>query len=112
MYDKFDQLISDAQLKVLILGNPETSDFELIDLAPGPLSHDPHNLHERGMYFVGVMGIVQGVPRSALDEPLDVLTTTALAQAFVLHAERILNARLEADWLGRLYQIPDTRSDA
>jgi hypothetical protein len=96
---------------VAILGNPETSDFELIDLAPGPL-HNPHNLHERGMFFVGVMGIVRGFPRTALDTPLDDATTTALAQAFVRHVEVTAARELETAWLGRLYQLPDTRTDA
>lgn len=49
-YDKFEQLAFDAELAVAILGNPETSDFELVALAPGPLP-DKHALHERGNVF-------------------------------------------------------------
>jgi hypothetical protein len=109
-YDKFEQLASDAELAVAILGNPETSDFELIDLAPGPLTHDRNSLHERRMVFIGVMGIVRGFPRFALDTPLDAATTTALAQAFVRHVEVTAARELETAWLGRLYQLPDTRN--
>lgn len=110
--DKFEQLAADAQLAVCVVGNPQTSDFELIELAPGPLSYDRQNLHERGMVFIGVMGIVQGFPRFALDAPLPSATTAALAQAFVQHTEATAARELETAWLARLFALPDTRTDA
>ena len=108
-YDKFEQLVFDAELAVAIFSNPATSDFELINLAPG--QHRPHDLRERGMCFVGVMGIVKGVPRTALDAPLDATITAALSQAFVRHIEQEANRELELAGLGRLYQLPDPRSN-
>jgi hypothetical protein len=110
-YDKFEQLAFDAELSVAILGNPETSDFELLDVSRLPLSEDQRSrISERGMCFVGVMGIVRGFPRVALDTPLDEPTTTALAQAFIRHIEVTAARELETQFLGRLYQLPDTRN--
>jgi hypothetical protein len=111
-YDKFEQLVFDAQLAVAILGNPETSDFELLAVSRLPLSEDQRSrVSERGMFFIGVMGIVQGFPRVALVPPLDEPTTTALAQAYVRFIEQEANRELETAFLGRLYQLPDTRTN-
>jgi hypothetical protein len=107
--DKFEQLVFDAQLAVAILGDLETSDFELFDVSRLPLSEDQLSRASR-MRFVGVIGIVESVPRIALDEPLDAATTTALLQAFVRHTEDTANAELETQALARLYQLPDTRN--
>jgi hypothetical protein len=110
-YDKFEQLVFDAQLAVAILGNPQTSDFELLSISRLPLSEDQlTRVSERQMFFAGVMGIVKGFPRSALATPLDAATTTALAQAYVRFIEQEANRELETAFLGRLYQLPDTRN--
>jgi hypothetical protein len=109
-YDKFEQLALDAQLSVVILGNPETSDFEMVSVAPGPLP-DERNIRARGMRFVGVVGLVHGVPRSALDEPLDAATTSALAQAYLRFIEHEANKELETAVLGRMYQLSDPRTN-
>jgi hypothetical protein len=107
--DKFEQLAWDAELAVAIFRNRETSDFELIDLAP--LSN-PHNLHARGMVFIGVVAILNCVPRVALDTPLDDATLAVLSQAFVRHIEVRANAELETQCLGRLFALEDRRTDA
>jgi hypothetical protein len=109
-YDRFEQLVFDAQLSVAIFGNPETSDFELIDLStPGPLSEDQLSCARR-MPFVGVFAIVRCVPRTAIDVPLDDATYTVLAQAFVRHIEVRANAELEAQFLTRIFALEDTRN--
>ena len=109
-YDKFEQLVFDAQLSVAILGNPETADFELVDLStPGPLSEDQLS-RARRMHFVGVFAIVGCIPRTALALPLDDATYTALSAAFVRHIEVRANAELEAQFLTRLFALEDTRN--
>jgi hypothetical protein len=107
--DKFEALASASQFSVGILGNPETSDFALVDLGPKPL---PENLRrdftKRGLYFLGVAGIVQGTPQTALAEPLDDADTSALAQAFLQHLEHTLNAGLAPK--GR-FRVPEPLSN-
>lgn len=44
------------------------------------------------MYFLGVMGICGGMPRAALDEPLNATDVSALSQAALHHLEAALNA--------------------
>jgi len=116
MYDKHHTLVRDAQLALCILGNPQTSDFELIEVPKLPLSaeHLP-SLRLRGMYYIGVVGLVDGVPRTALDEPLENASVDALARAFLSHIGSSL--RTEADrsndasvrWLAELYSLTDPR---
>jgi hypothetical protein len=106
-YDKFEQLVNDAQLAVAVFGNLETSDFELITL--GPKFRDPLNLRERGMVFIAVMGIVNCVPRTALAVPVDAATTKTLADAFVKHIEVVAAQELETAFLSRLYNLEDRR---
>jgi hypothetical protein len=109
--DKFDRLLWDAELAVGILGNPAALDFQLIDLAPGPF---PDGLRDavtkRGLYFLGVVGLVQGVPHSALAEPLDTATASWLATAYNKHVEAAVNAMLERACLERMYLLPDLRA--
>ena len=109
-YDKFEQLVFDAELAVAVLGNPETADFELVDLStPGPLSEDQLR-RARRMSFVGVLAIVKCIPRTAFDTPLDDAALTALGEAFVRHIEVRANAELEAQFLTRLFALEDTRN--
>ncbi len=114
--DKFEQLVAAAQFPVCILGNLR-SDFELVDLQSEPMSEDAkRDLSKRGMCFVGVIGLVEGVPRVALAEPLDAMTATALSQAFVQRIEDKINGILapkgdSVEFLDRLYMLPDTREN-
>jgi hypothetical protein len=118
MLDKFQQLAWDATYAVCILGNPEASDFELVELGTTPLTEEHRRrLSERGMGFVGVFGIVNGVPHVALAVPLDERATSALSQALVQRSEDAINAVEEAigdstEFLKRLYTLPDNRHGA
>jgi hypothetical protein len=79
-------LLRDAQLAVCILGNESLTDFALVsaeDFAAPP----------GGLRLVGVVGIVQGTPRSALSEPLDERTTSALSAACVAYIVQVLERR-------------------
>ncbi len=83
--DKFEQIAEGADFPVCFLGNTETADYELLDLKRKPLlpESEKENLLSRGLCFIGVMGIVEGVPAAALAEPLDAATASALAQAYL-----------------------------
>jgi hypothetical protein len=117
-YSKFETLVNQSAFSVCILGNLRTSDFELVDLNPEPMSEDAkRDCTRRGMEFIGVIGLVEGLPRVALECPLDVMTALALSQAFVQRVEDAINAAMKpkgdsAAWLDALYRLPDTRTDS
>lgn len=115
MYDKFEQLAFDARLAAGIVGNPTTSEFALVDLSglePVP------DFREYGFCFIGVVGMVQGVPFIALTGPLDNDALDALSQAYFRHVECILEGRIRAatpgddseKWLWRLWSLKDPRN--
>ena len=119
MLDKHQTLVRDAQLALCILGNPQTSDFELIEMPKLPLSEERlHSLRLRGMYYLGVVGLVDGVPRTALDEPLENAAVDALARAFLSHMASLLrsasvrSADASVQWLAELYSLTDPRHEA
>jgi hypothetical protein len=111
--DKFEKLISKAQVAVAIIGNPQTSDFVFVDAEP--LTDTRRELTGRGMRFLGVFGVVQGVLDAALAEPLELSVITALARVFIGRVEGAVTAALDkpiddsAGWCERLYWLPDTR---
>ena len=87
-YDHFEQIVGFAAFPVAIVGNLESENFELIDIIPEPPSADvTQRLSERGMSFIAAIGIVEGAPGTALAEPLDAITATALRQALAWRAE-------------------------
>ena len=79
-------LLRDAQLAVCILGDDSLSDFALV-------SADDFESPPEGFRLIGVVGIVQGAPRSALSEPLDPETTRALSAACVHYIVQALERR-------------------
>ncbi len=113
MYDRFEILATEAAYSVAILGNLQTGDFELIDLAPVP--QDARRSYEaRGLVFLGMIGIVCGTPRVALDAPLDADTVSALYETFVRRTEDEVNDRLQPKgdsvaWLEALYRLEAPR---
>jgi hypothetical protein len=115
MQDRFEKLLGDAQLAVYILGNPRTSDFELVDKST-PLTDERRSaLTARGMEFLGVAGLVDGVPQTQLDAPLDKGSVEGLSRAFLAHIGHLLNAEAAAtksdavQWLADLYSANDPR---
>lgn len=115
--DKFEALIRNAQYSVCILGNPETSDFELVDLDPAGLPAERREqLSKRGMKFIGVLGVVKCRPRVALTLPLNDEIVSALSAAFVQRIEKLLNGLDKpmgdsVEWLQQLWELPDTRNE-
>lgn len=115
--DKFTHLLDSAQYAVGILGNPALTEFELVDLDAGSLSDErTHQLRDAGYFFVGAIGIVDGLPKAALSEPLAPVQVSAISQAFVALVENKINKTLAANaedvaWLNRLWQLPDMREN-
>jgi len=123
--DQFEQLANAASYAVAIFGNPAREDFTLFDLTNGtpyPDENHKREIAERALSFCGVIAIVQGVPRTALAEPLGEYTVTALSKAFIERVEAAVTAvegtlaaeldRAVGDsigWCERLYWLPDTR---
>lgn len=113
--DKFEQLAGEAQYAAVILSNPSLADFQLIDLDFAESCQDRRQrLHDAGYQFFGCMGLVNGVPKIAISEPLDQHATAAIRQAFQILVEERINNSLavnaaDVDWLESLHKLPDTR---
>ena len=110
-YDKFEQLAFDGKLTIAIMGNPQTRDFEMVDVASLPLPECVrHNLAtERGMFFIGVVAMVDGCPKAAMDFPLDDAAVDLLSAEYVRRIEGRVNASLEVQCLEAMYRQKDTR---
>ncbi|SRR6266478_4787041 len=85
MMDKFEQLTHDAEYTLVLFLNEATGDFELVDPdGPVPLPADQaQRYHARGLSFAGVLGMVNGQPRVALDVELSEAVRAAITRAFV-----------------------------
>jgi hypothetical protein len=105
-----------------IFGNHGSGVYRLTPLD----SNSPHVevAAARGLYFIGVIGFLDGVPTAALDYPIDAATSQRLTTDFVSRFIRSLagidraaaKARRRAylpggavDFLERLLQLPDER---
>lgn len=83
--DKYTELLYESQFTRFVFGNNATSDYVLADALP--LSDDSQReVERRALTFVGVIGVVQGRPKSALAVELDAATINALSQTFVQQA--------------------------
>ena len=76
--DKFEQIVADAEIAVVVLGNEQTQEFELLDLATHKQQCVPF-----GLRFWGVLGLVDRQPRVALAaSDISGATLAALTLAF------------------------------
>jgi hypothetical protein len=111
MYDRYSQIVLDAQIAAAVLGDPITREFVLIDPS-GPI---PQSLHNRGLVFIGVTGIVNGLPRTAFALELDASALDAVAHAWVRYLAARIMPYLQhptddtVQFLERLYALEDTR---
>jgi hypothetical protein len=117
--DRFQQLVLDSEFACCILGNPRAGDYQLVPLGDGlPLSPQAQSgFHARGLALVGVVGHGKnGEFHTALELPLPDHTTVAIAREFCrLMAEKFKAAPAPkddgAEWLRRLFALPDTRAE-
>ncbi len=112
--NKFEKLEAEADFHVGFLGNVASGDYEVVDL--GPTSSQPteevlRNRRERGLYFIGSAGMVQGCPQTALEEPYGPEVTEILAKAYVKHLEAALRENIEVLSLTALHGLPDSRTN-
>lgn len=120
MPDQFQALAMQSNLAVAILANPDVSDIEMVRVTPRALSDSELDAltvqwSGRGLAFIGIAGLVNGTVRTALDVPLDIGRTNALAAAFVEYCRVLLAdksqpqspAELEPeyDWHAQQYRL-------
>ena len=122
--DHFEQFASTANHAAFVLGNPVTKDFLLVSLATPMEDGLRDETARRGLRFCGVLGTVDGLPRSAFSEPLDADFVISIAQAYIAcvpqaEIDRLSerhSARLDpskpndfAEFMTRLHALQDTR---
>jgi hypothetical protein len=116
--DKHDWIAKWGQHAVVIMGNVDTRDFEVVDLAAGQLGPEYYaNFAARQLNYVATFGLMLGQFRSAYAVPLDADVIVALAEdyaRFVL--AKLTNPSRECSgdsvaWLSKLYSLPDTREN-
>jgi hypothetical protein len=116
--DRHDFIAAYGQHAVCILGNIGNRDYEVLDLAAGPLGPEYQSgFTERGLSYVGVFALIAGQFQYAYAVPLDADVIVALADNYA----RFVLAKLTspssnglgdgAEWLSKLYSLPDTREN-
>jgi hypothetical protein len=115
------QLVADASVAVLVVGNVETGDAEYIPVSPRPYpAHELLALRDRwpgrGLRTLGVLGLIGTTPRCVFKEPLEPRTVDALAAGFltylnVLFGESFAEQReaVELAELERMFALVDPR---
>ena len=84
--DKHNAIAANAAAPITILGNVETSDFELVDLRTWQRTEAADaDVMRRRLGYLGIAGVVNGKPECALAEELDVGTISLLASAVAHH---------------------------
>jgi hypothetical protein len=94
MDQRFLQLAESADYAASIIGNAETRDYLLLDLrqpAPSCNSETVRTVIAYHMRYLGVVGIVEGVPRVVLGVPLDPDSISLLTHSFVRRIEAETN---------------------
>jgi hypothetical protein len=110
--DKIEKLVAESEHPVAVLGNLESTAFELVPV--DTLSESAsRTLYSRGLGFLGVIGLVNGQFRTALEVELSPSTSQAIVHAFVQHMTARLSVpkRDNGDWLERLHSLPDPRTE-
>jgi hypothetical protein len=87
--DRFQQIVSDAEYALVILGDADSGTFSLVSPSPDALE---------SLEFLGVVAIVQGRPRSAFAKDIPDQMIDAIAQemsrrmeAAIVELERVLD---------------------
>jgi hypothetical protein len=120
--DKFETLAAEASIAAAILANANVTDIELLPIRPRSLTdgriHDLARLWAfRGLRFIGVAGIVNDMPYTALALRLDPERISALSEAFAAYSKTVLSGENETpraigdevEWLRKLWSLTDAR---
>lgn len=94
-----------------VLANLERLDFELIRLPKIP-TNIVQMIADRGLVFVGFVGVVNGEAKSAFQVPLDDDAIAVLTAAYLMVVEDALAARLATAVLRRTRAKPPNEYDA
>lgn len=109
--DAVSQLVWDASDATAVLGRGE--DYLLIPLGPGPINPDiVEDAKRRGFRLCGALGTVNGRVAAKWEaaDP-DALAVMVLAVLAFTQGDEKLKADDSADWLERLYSLPDCREN-
>jgi len=82
------QLIEQADIPVLIMGNPAFFDYELIPLDDDTDGRNWRPRSGRPSECLGVLGIVDGISQSALVQPLEAQAVDYICKLFAAHVQR------------------------
>ena len=108
--DAIEQLAWDAEEAVGVLGRGE--EFVLVTLGEPLPDAVLEYAHRRKYRFCGVLAIVSGRGAARCADADAIPTMCAAAVAFGQQvAEKLKAERGSADWLRRLFEIPDRRTE-
>lgn len=128
--DKFEAIAATAQPAVCILANATATDWMLIGMDGLPLDGESvRDLNRRGLVFAGILGMVEGAPKLALDRIIPDAIVDSMSQLFFGYfVRRFLDAQLapapapaptapdvqddSETWLWRLWALKETRMDS
>ena len=113
--DAQTQLALNAEICFAVLGNAATREHILIPLGPDgyPLTDaEVQEAHSKNFVYAGVMGLHCGVADARCEPGPDTLRIMcAAAPTFLRYLRTKLSADNGGDWLERIYQLPDTRTE-
>lgn len=126
--EKSTQLLTDAQIAVLVLGNADCTDVEFLPLKPRAANENfcqelRTRWPGRGLRSIGVVGLSGTEPVCAFKEELGPEKVLAVANAFLVYVSVLLGDAFakqlrpepapddSIEWLTQLYSLPDLRPD-
>ncbi len=101
-----------SEISCAVLGCPSTGEFRLIDLSRDeiPLPDDEAiKMRDRGMYFVGTLGYVNGTIAATCDDTKDPIDGALMLSACLEFANRLQpkdDGSGWVQWLERLWSLP------
>jgi hypothetical protein len=121
-----DELVINSSICVGVLLGDMPGDMEFVPIRPQPATDAMREELRsrwpgRGLRGVGYIGLVDGAPKLALNEPLDGVQVEALAAAFAVYIATLVKCamasdgfavqieRAEVSELERLFAMPDPR---
>jgi hypothetical protein len=118
IHDKLEVLAANASICAAIMLHQVTGAFALVDLDAPDLPKLKEELIARGMALGGCVGLIEGKPQVTLTTPLEANVSHTVTVLFLSLVKNKINARLaaqaagdSADWIKRLYSLPDTREN-
>lgn len=110
--DPSEQIATGAQAVCCVLGNIQTGDFALVDLALVVPDETAAGFHARGLGFVATFGVVDGKFVSSFEVPVSDQLAALLFQDYSVFLLKKFTAKSCGDgvaWLTELYALIDPR---